>query len=809
MLPSLCRAMAAIPVRVARSGPLRPESTPIELAYLPLAGSMGCRIMARLYSERPLRGDDRAAGGPPPSARRVAFMPVGWTQEGAASGRRLHGRVGCSPMSADTSVPKHQEAVELDDFESWLPDAMLRDAPAGVAFLGTDLRFGWVNAALARLFGHDQAEFPGRPMAEVWPAKDTAKAEAALRQVLAEDRPATEASEDPASNRVYYWFPVHGPDGAQIGAGLIVVAEAVAAAPANGTVTDSATGLSSEAALRRSEERYRALAQGGAQVVWVASPDGVMLEDSPEWRWITGQTEEEFLDGGWLDSIHPEDRDRVQRDWRESLRSGRIFDDRFRMRTKAGAYRHYDVRAVPIERDGKIAEWVGACTDVTSQREAEEMRGRLTEQLSAAALRTARLQQATSMLAEALDVEQVVEVITEVGRTAIGALRSAVALLDEERLRLRVVNPDGLAPVGPDSADARLTLDTPSVMTRAIATRRPVLIPSPEELRRQFEPDLAEGAGSDAIEDTGDERSWVGLPLLAAGAPLGALRFSFNRPRRITEEERVFLEALAGQCALAVERAEMYEREHNAAVTLQRSLLPDKLPDVPGLALDARYLPVTRNMEIGGDWYDVFWLPDRRLAVTVGDVMGKGLQAAAGMGRVRNALRALALTDPRPAAVLSGLDRLFSATELEEQVTTVSYLVIDPETGEGQAGNAGHLPTLLLTPGALPVLDQAEAGTPLGWPSPRKQHAFRLPPGSTAVFYSDGLVENRVRGLDAGLDELVSIAAGAPEDLQDAPGRLLQYLLDHMLAGHEQDDDVTVLVMHVPGHESPGRDSDE
>jgi PAS domain S-box-containing protein len=809
MLPSLCRAMAGIPVRVARSGPLRPESTPIELAYLPLAGSMGCRIMARLYSERPLRGDDRAAGGPPPSARRVAFMPVGWTQEGAASGRRLHGRVGCSPMSADTSVPKHQEAVELDDFESWLPDAMLRDAPAGVAFLGTDLRFGWVNAALARLFGHDQAEFPGRPMAEVWPAKDTAKAEAALRQVLAEDRPATEASEDPASNRVYHWFPVHGPDGAQIGAGLIVVAEAVAGAPANGTVTDSATGLSSEAALRRSEERYRALAQGGAQVVWVAAPDGVMLEDSPEWRWITGQTEDEFLDGGWLDSIHPEDRDRVQRDWRESLRSGRIFDDRFRMRTKAGAYRHYDVRAVPIERDGKIAEWVGACTDVTSQREAEEMRGRLTEQLSAAALRTARLQQATSMLAEALDVEQVVEVITEVGRTAIGALRSAVALLDEERLRLRVVNPDGLAPVGPDSADARLTLDTPSVMTRAIATRRPVLIPSPEELRRQFEPDLAEGAGSDAIEDTGDERSWVGLPLLAAGAPLGALRFSFNRPRRITEEERVFLEALAGQCALAVERAEMYEREHNAAVTLQRSLLPDKLPDVPGLALDARYLPVTRNMEIGGDWYDVFWLPDRRLAVTVGDVMGKGLQAAAGMGRVRNALRALALTDPRPAAVLSGLDRLFSATELEEQVTTVSYLVIDPETGEGQAGNAGHLPTLLLTPGALPVLDQAEAGTPLGWPSPRRQHAFRLPPGSTAVFYSDGLVENRVRGLDAGLDELVSIAAGAPEDLQDAPGRLLQYLLDHMLAGHEQDDDVTVLVMHVPGHDSAGHDSDE
>ena len=122
---------------------------------------------------------------------------------------------------------------------------------------------------------------------------------------------------------------------------------------------------------------------------------------------------------------------------------GKVFDDRYRIRTKAGSYRHYDVRAVPIERDGKIIEWVGASTDVTSQREAEEMRGRLTEQLSAAALRTARLQQATSMLAEALTVEQVVEVITEVGRTAIGALRSAVALLEPDGARLRVVN-DGL-----------------------------------------------------------------------------------------------------------------------------------------------------------------------------------------------------------------------------------------------------------------------------------------------------------------------------------------------------------------------------
>jgi PAS domain S-box-containing protein len=438
-------------------------------------------------------------------------------------------------LSADTSVPKQREAG-LGEFESWLPDAVLRDAPAGMAFLDTDLRFVWVNPALARMYDRPVSDFTGKPMAAVWPAVDAARGEAAAQQVLEQGRPAIETFETGAAGaavtsapgqRTFHWFGVRGADDALCGAGLVVVS--------------GATGPATEEALRRSEERYRALVQGGAQIIWVASPDGEMLEDSAEWRWITGQTVEEFLGNGWLDSIHPEDRERVERDWRECLRTGRIFDDRFRMRARGGAYRHYDVRAVPIERDGKIAEWVGACTDVTSQREAEEMRGRLTDQLSAAALRTARLQQATAMLAEALDVEQVVEVITEVGRTAIGALRSAVALLEDDKLGLRVVNPSGLAPAGPDGAGVPLTLDTPSVMTRAIATRRPVLIADPEELRKQFETSLEAGdghgaAGSrDGILDTGDEQAWVGLPLLAAGMPLGALRFSFGKPRTILD----------------------------------------------------------------------------------------------------------------------------------------------------------------------------------------------------------------------------------------------------------------------------------
>jgi PAS domain S-box-containing protein len=680
--------------------------------------------------------------------------------------------------------------------DSALLATLLREAPIGFAHFGPDLRFRRVNRTLARLHGLDSREHLGRLPAEIWPPDLAARVESAVQRVLAEDQPVFEADQQVATltphearrappgeaglraegrHWAFSWFPTHDHDGKITGVVLIAV--------------DVTNRQHSEEAVRRSEERYRSLVRAGAQIVWVTTPTGEVAEDSPEWRAITGQSPGEYIGSGWLDAIHPEDRERVEHAWRECVRSGAVFDSSYRVRTRANSYRHYDVRAVPIMRDGEIVEWVGANTDVTGQREAEEMRGRLTEQLSAAALRTARLQQATSMLAEALTVEQVVEVITEVGRSAIGADRSAVALLDPERLRLRTVNAAGV----PGTAGDDITLETPSIMTSAILTRRPVLIETPEALRAFFDAE----ADLDVFLENTDERAWVGLPLLAAGAPLGALRFSFARPRKITEEERVFLEALAGQCALAVERATLFEREHTTAETLQRSLLPDRLPDVPGILLEARYLPVTSNMEIGGDWYDAFLLPDGRLAVAVGDVMGKGVTAAAGMGRVRNALRALALTDPRPAAVLTGLDRLFAATELEEQVTTVAYVVIDPATGEGVGGNAGHLPPLLFSPDEPPKLDTTTAGTPLGWASPRKQYAFRLQKGNTAVWYSDGLVESRDRGLDTGLDELVMVAGQASPEVIARPERLLAYLVDRMLAGHEQDDDVTVLVLQV------------
>ncbi|SDG33159.1 PAS domain S-box-containing protein [Sinosporangium album] len=692
-------------------------------------------------------------------------------------------------MSADTSVPRPRESgVDISD--SGLFQGLMSEANFAFAFFDTSGRFHRANQLFGEVVGVPADRLTGQLPRDVLAADLTALIEGSVRSVA-------EGNDPPSDGRVRvrlapdetrHWSlsfaPVHDDKNVLRAVALVGV--------------DVTEGRQTEEDLRRSEERYRSLVEAQSQLVWITSPSGAVIEDAPQWRAITGQGLEEYLAHGWLEAVHPDDRAHTEEAWRDALRGRSMFEWNYRVRTRASGYRHFEVRAVPIIRHGRVVEWVGANTDVTPQREAEEMRGRLTDQLGAAALRTARLQGATAMLAEALTVEQVVQVIIDVGRTAVAADRSSVALLDPDRAALKLINSGGFPEMLLGSQGDDLPLTHSSVLTMAVNSRRPVFAESPESLRAQL---IDAGGEEEAIENIlahSDERAWVGLPLLAAGRALGALRFSFTRPQKISQEDGVFLEALAGQCALAVERATLFEREHRTAETLQRSLLPDRLPVVKGLTLAQRFRSGSRHVQVGGDWYDAFVLQDGRVAAVVGDVMGKGVKAAAGMGRIRNAMRALALTNPPPAAVLTGLDRVFEATEEEEQVTSLAYMVVEPGTGEGTLALAGHPPPLLVSPQGAPLLCDAEPGTPLGWPTSRRQFRFCVPPGHTAVLYSDGLVENRKRGLDAGLAELCSVVTEAPPEVVGSPHMLLDFLVDRMLAGYEQDDDVTVLAIHVP-----------
>ena len=245
-------------------------------------------------------------------------------------------------------------------------------------------------------------------------------------------------------------------------------------------------------------------------------------------------------------------------------------------------------------------------------------------------------------------------------------------------------------------------------------------------------------------------------------------------------------------CAMALERARLYERERSTAVALQQSLLPDRLPTVAGVELAARFRPGSAEADVGGDWYDVFGLPDGRVVLVVGDVMGKGVHAAAGMGRLRAALRALAHVNPLPEAVLQGLDRVFSGTEGMDQIATLVYLLVDPGARRAAVSGAGHLPLVLCRSGQEPELVDAGSGsTPLGWSEPRTQRTLELGPGDILLGLTDGLVEQRGHDLDEGLAEVLAVARRPAGSLDE----LVERVSELRMADTRGRDDATVLAV--------------
>ena len=300
----------------------------------------------------------------------------------------------------------------------------------------------------------------------------------------------------------------------------------------------------------------------------------------------------------------------------------------------------------------------------------------------------------------------------------------------------------------------------------------------------------------------------VVLPLTVAGqgGPVGAVVLGTSPHLQFDEEYRVFLWLAAGQIAAAVTDAQAVEAEHrraedkaeheraraqfftDVAVTLQRAVLgPTALP--AGFAV--HYEPATGTLEVGGDWYDVVDLPDGTYGVVVGDVVGRGLAAAAVMGQLRSAGRALLLESRSPGHVLSALDR-FAALVPGAAVSTVFCAVIDPREGTLRYSSAGHPPAIVVgADGAARFLDAA-GSLPLAVVEDldRPEADVVLAPGSTVLLYTDGLVERRDQGLDEGMARAAAVLA---EGRNLGPAELQELLSDKLLAD-APDDDVAFLV---------------
>jgi anti-sigma regulatory factor (Ser/Thr protein kinase) len=284
-----------------------------------------------------------------------------------------------------------------------------------------------------------------------------------------------------------------------------------------------------------------------------------------------------------------------------------------------------------------------------------------------------------------------------------------------------------------------------------------------------------------------------GIVAVLTGGGDVALWLELRVPRRVSAEDRLLVTVLVGHLGLAIQHVRQFETARETSLTLQHAMLaPTELP--PGFAV--RYEPAVPPLEIGGDWYDVLRVDDHRIGIIVGDCVGRGLSAAAVMGQLRSSARALLLTGAEPAKLLEELDAVAKLIP-DAFCTTVFIAILDTASGAFRYSCAGHLPAVLAAPEAEPMLLADARSVPLAVQrkDSRPQSSVVLPPGSTLMLYTDGLVERRDNSIDDGIARVSATVAGGMhlpvDDIADA-------VLGEMAPSAGYDDDIAIIVYRQP-----------
>ena len=462
-----------------------------------------------------------------------------------------------------------------------------------------------------------------------------------------------------------------------------------------------------------------------------------------------------------------------------------------------------EVALSPVfDATGELTHFVGIQSDVTARVAVEHERERhlAAERAARAAAeraqrRLALLAEATSMLAATLDVDESLERLT-----------SLVVPLMADWCTVHLLTPDGrvqrVASRHRDPSQQHLLRRLEELQPTGLSDdsrTAQVLAGGPAVLVHVDEQAIVAGTDDDELAEIYrhlSPRDALVVPLAARRQVLGVLTlFTDGSGRTYDDDDLVTAADLARRAALTVDNARLYQREHEVAEQLQRSLLP-QLPSVPGLDHYARYLPGSTAAQVGGDWYDLFRLPDGPLGIAIGDVMGHDMTAAASMGQLRSVLQSYAWQGSDPAVVLDRLDQLVQGLAMA-QLATCAYGRLDLPTGDRpgrlRLANAGHLPPALRRPDGTVELIATEpsllVGAVLG--TDRSTTEVAIERGSVLVLYTDGLVEHRGRSLDDGLRALQDALACAPDDAQGISEHLLAELAGDL------EDDVAMLVLHV------------
>ncbi|MFE7808654.1 SpoIIE family protein phosphatase [Streptomyces sp. NPDC057430] len=392
-----------------------------------------------------------------------------------------------------------------------------------------------------------------------------------------------------------------------------------------------------------------------------------------------------------------------------------------------------------------------------------------------------QLMHLAAALTEVVGVQDVVDLVADQIMPAFGAQGLILSTVDSGRLR--IMGHRGYPAAFVERFDALPLGSAFTPAGQALASGIPSFFADLEEMRRIY----PEGPSSST------KQAWAFLPLIISGRPVGLCLLSYDRPHAFPREERAVLTSLAGLIAQALDRARLYDTKKQLAHGLQQALLPHGLPTVPGLDVAARYLPATRGMDIGGDFYDLIRLGDTAVAAVIGDVQGHNVAAAALMGQVRTGVHAHATVGEAPDRVLSATNRLL--VDLDPGLfTSCLYVHVDLVGRRVCLAGAGHPPPLLRHPDGRTAPVDLSPGPLLGI-DPEATYPvteFPLVAGQLLLLYTDGLVETPGTDFDDALAELAGhLAAVDDRDLS----LLIDTLLARVRPASRRTDDIALLAL--------------
>ncbi|MFF8871484.1 SpoIIE family protein phosphatase [Streptomyces massasporeus] len=561
-------------------------------------------------------------------------------------------------------------------------------------------------------------------------------------------------------------------------------------------------GLATDATTVRQVERDLALSHSLVN----QTPLGIAVFDN-DLRWvgvnpalerINGVPEEAVL-GRRVGEVLPDlDVEAIEARMRHVLETGApLLDQQTVGRTAADAQdRAYSESYHRIEdTDGRVLGLAMAVLDVTERQQAAAEVAQARQHLSVIA-------DAGMKIGTTLDLQQTARELADVVVPHLADL-AAVDVLESVVARGTITPVSGGAPAefralavaagyptdaihAADPVGELATYGSSRIITQCVRSARPVLV---EHVDGKMLRRLARDSRAALALHEAGAHSYLALPLVARGKVLGTLSlYRTVNERPFDDRDQLLASELAARAAICIDNARLYGRERGTALTLQRSLLPSTPAEREGLDIAARYRPALS--EVGGDWYDVLPLGPGRTGLVVGDVMGKGVQAAAIMGQLSTATRALARLDLPPAELLRHLDDI--AGSLGDAIATCVYAVCDLRRGTCELSSAGHLPPVLAGADGRAELVDVPGGVPLGVGGVEFGTVeLELAPGSLLALYTDGLVENRGEPIDTGLDTLTRLLGNAGPSLQRASDSLLSAL------SPEPDDDVALLLVRT------------